>query len=313
MKLPHPLTIGSTLAVCATAAVAAPLDLYVTSDALNKTAIYNGVSGVQLVDPFTVVAGGANAPLGVSFSSDGNRMLVGHFQGGVNEFDATTGAYIKSYNSPAFTTNWAGLYAPNGEVYAGDWDAGGILRYDATTGALLGTLASLPRPTDMRIGPNGNLYVGSYNPGEGVYELDVNTGAQINHWNTPPNTQANDIAFLPSGEILVTTMSFNGNPANNAVWRYDSSHNLLGSFTGTGWQRPHGIDISPHDGNIYVIDGVTTQAHVFDSNTFAELNPAFLSPFPGAKTVDLVFRPVPEPSGVLLLAIAGILGLRRRG
>lgn len=313
MKLPRLVAAGSAVAASAAAAIAAPLDLYVTSDALNKSSIYDGVSGAQLADPFTVVAGGANMPLGVSFSNDGSRMLVGHFQGGINEFDASSGAYIKSYNSAAFTTNWAAVYAPNGEVYAGDWNAGGILRYDAGSGALLGTLAAVPRPTDMRIGPNGNLYVGSYLPGEGVYELDVNSGAVVNHWNTPPNTQANDIAFLPSGEILVTTMSFNGNPANNAVWRYDAGHNLLGSFTGTGWARPHGIDISPHDGNIYVIDGVTTQAHVFDSTTFVELDAAFLSPDPGAKTVDLAFRPVPEPTGAALLALAGLVYLRRRG
>ena len=60
-----------------------------------------------------------------------------------------------------------------------------------------------------------------------------------------------------------------------------------------------------------MIDGVTTQAHVFDPGTFAELDAAFLSPFPGAKTVDLAFRPVPEPAGALLLAIAALVGMRR--
>lgn len=312
MQLASRLTVAGILAAATSATLAGPLDLYVTSDALNKSTIYNGVTGAQLVDPFTVVAGGANAPLGVSFSPDGSRMLIGHFTGGVNEFDAGSGAYIKSYNGPAFTTNWTGIYAPNGEVYAGDWDSGGVRRYNATSGAFLGMLASVPRPTDMRIGPNGNLYVCSFLPGEGVYELDVNTGATINHWNTPPMTQANDIAFLPGGQILVTTMSFDGNPSNNAVWRYDPSHNLLGSFAGTGWARPHGIEISPHDGNIYVIDGVTTQAHVFDPGTFAELDAAFLSPTPEAKTVDLAFRPIPEPAGALLLSIAALAGLRRR-
>ena len=70
-------------------------------------------------------------------------------------------------------------------------------------------------------------------------------------------------------------------------------HAQVGSvaFQGTGWVRPHGIAISPHDGKIHVVDGVTTQVHVFDPITFAELNPGFLTPNPGDKIVDLAFRP----------------------
>ena len=61
--------------------------------------------------------------------------------------------------------------------------------------------------------------------------------------------------------------------------------------------RPHGIAIGPSDGRIYVADGVTTQVHVFDPLTFAELNPAFLSPGPGDKIVDVAFRPdTPTPT-----------------
>ena len=60
--------------------------------------------------------------------------------------------------------------------------------------------------------------------------------------------------------------------------------------------NPHGVAISPYTGNILIIDGVTTQVHEFDPNTYAELNPAFLSPNPADKIVDLAFRP--DLSGV---------------
>lgn len=97
--------------------------------------------------------------------------------------------------------------------------------------------------------------------------------------------QANDVAIL-NVEILVTAM------ATNVVDRYDSTpaHNLLGSFTGTGCGNPHGIAISPHNGHIHVVDGVTAQAHEFDPITFVELNASVLSPAPEDKVVDIEFR-----------------------
>ena len=52
----------------------------------------------------------------------------------------------------------------------------------------------------------------------------------------------------------------------------------------------HGIDISPHNGHIYVVDGVTAQCFEFDPITFAELNANVLSPAPGDKVVDVAFR-----------------------
>lgn len=293
-------------------ALSAVGDLHVTSDALNKTMVYNGISGTTISDPFTTVAAGAQGPLGVHVGTTNNRMLVGHFSGGVNEFDANTGAYIKTYNVGASSMNWAGVYAPNGDVYAGDSANSAIYRYDANTGAQIGTFANMPSPADMRIGPNGNLYVCAFTPGGGVWEFNATNGAFVSQWATPANTLANDIAFLPDGRILVTTMDvFGPSGSNNRVWVYDAAHTLLTSFAGTGWGRPHGIDISPHDGNIYVIDGVTAQAHVFDPATYNELNSAFLVPYPTAKTVDLEFRRVPEPGTVALLAGALLL-IRRR-
>lgn len=311
MQPRHVALVSIFCLAAAAAGRAGPLDLYVSSDALNKTTMYNGVTGAQLVDPFTVTSANTMGPLGLQFSPDGSRMLVGHFLGGLDEFDAATGGYIKTYNAGAADMNWAGVYAPNGQVYAGDSVTDTVRRYDPNTGAFLGIFAPVPEPADMKIGPNGNLYVCSFAPGAGVFEFDVLTGAPISNWPVPNLAQANDIEFLPNGEFLVTTMK-RTNPADDCVWRFDAAHNLIGSFAGTGWGRPHGIRISPHDGNIYVVDGVTTQVHVFDSSTFVELDPAFLNPFPLQKTVDLDFRPVPEPAGALLIAVATLVGLRRR-
>lgn len=65
-------------------------------------------------------------------------MLVGHFNDGVDEYDAVTGAYIKTYNGgPGVGTQWAGLYAPTGGVYITSWTTNDVREYDANTGAFI--------------------------------------------------------------------------------------------------------------------------------------------------------------------------------
>jgi hypothetical protein len=254
-------------------------DLYVTSDASDVVRAYGGATGTYLGLFTSSVLG--NGELGIHFGSNG-RVLVGHIGGGVDEFDATTGAYIKTY-APAGGWQWTGVYAPNGNVHIGSHATNDIREYDSTTGAYIATLASIPTPSDMAYGPNGNLYVGSYYFGQ-VYELDPNTLATVSSWSLPGGLP-NDIAFLSGGRILVTAQ------ITNQCYVFDAAHNLITSFAGTGWGHPHGITISPYTGNILIVDGVTTQAHEFDPTTYAELNPAFLTPNPGDKIVDLAFRP----------------------
>jgi len=257
-------------------------DLYITSDASDVVRAYAGGTGSFLGNHVASVNG--SGQMAIHFSTTVDRFLVGHLGGDVDEFTGS-GVFIKTYN-PGGGWQWAGIYAPNGNVYIGDMATNDIREYDSTTGAFVQVLCPVVGPADMRIGPNGNLYICSYLGGF-VREVNANTGAPINQWFLPlgPNSRTNDIAFLPNGEILVTSMG------DNMMHRYSPALVLLGSYSGTLWQRPHGIDISPVDGNIYVVDGVTTQVHVFDPVTFAELNPAWRSPDPDDKIVDLAFRP----------------------
>ncbi len=260
-------------------------DLFVTSDAADTVRRYNGASGVFGSNFTPSIA--AVGELGIHISVPYNRMLVGHFSGGVEEFNLTTGAYIKTYN-PSGTVQWAGLYGPNGNVLIGDWSTNSVSEYNVNTGAFIQTLTSVSNPADMRIGPNGNLFICSYTGGS-VLEVLATNGAFVSSWNLPATTQANDLAFNPNGEILVTAM------VTNLVYRYDSAHNLLGSFSGTGWGNPHGIEISPYTGNVLVADGISGQVHEFHPTTYVELNPVFLQPEPGDKIVDITFGPPAPP------------------
>ncbi|MEK6644199.1 MAG: PEP-CTERM sorting domain-containing protein [Planctomycetota bacterium] len=278
--------------------------LLVSSDVFNVVGEYHPTTGAYL-GPLTPSVNGVGQ-LGVKLNAAGDRMLVGHFNGGVDEFDANTGAFIKTYNpGSSVGTQWAGLYAPTGGVYLSSWATNDVREYDAVTGAFIRVVTAITSPSDMRIGPNGNLYIGSYGGGF-VMEVDATSGALINQWSQPGGGQSrtNDIDFLPSGEILVTAMG------TNKVFRYDTSYNLLGFFAGTGWGNTHGIEVSPIDGNIYVVDGISSQVHAFDPVTFTEIDSAFLNPGPGGKIVDLAFR-VPEPATLGLL-LSGMMLIRRR-
>ncbi|OWY70898.1 hypothetical protein B7486_14975 [cyanobacterium TDX16] len=284
-------------------AASASASLFISSDVFNFVGEYNATTGA-FGGPFAPSVNG-QGQLGVKLNAAGDRMLVGHFGGGVDEFDANTGAFIKTYNGgPGIGTQWAGLYAPTGGVYIGSWDTDDVREYDATTGAFIRVVTTLLDPSDMRIGPNGNLFVCSYS-GSGVKEVDAITGALVNQWTIPVGARANDIEFLPNGEPLVSALGF------NQVYHYDTSYNLLGSFSGTGWGNTHGIEISPFDGNIYVVDGVTAQVHIFDPVTFNEIDSMFLTPGPQGKIVDLAFR-VPEPATLGLLLPALLLIRRKR-
>lgn len=256
-------------------------DLFVTSDASNLTRAYTGTTGNYLGTFSSAVLG--TGILGLHFGATNDRALVGSFGGGVDEYDATNGNYIKTYN-PGGGAQWAGIYRSNGNVFIGSWNTQDVREYDGTTGAFIRVLFPMIDPADMEYGPNGHLYVCSYG-GYQVIELDEVTGIPYNFINLPFGERANDVAFLPGGRILVTAMGM------NQCYVFDSSLNLINQFAGTGWQRPHGVVISPHTGNILIADGVTTQVHEFNPTTYAELNANFLTPGPNDKIVDVAFRP----------------------
>lgn len=286
------LSAIATLALIGLAALPAPHalaavgDLYVTSDASDQVRQYTGTTGA-FQSVFTTTFGAAGE-LGIHFGATNNRVLVGHWGGGVEEFNATTGAYIKTYN-PGGGTQWAGLYGPTGGVYVTSWTTNDVREYDATSGAFIRVVTPITAPADMRLASGNRLFIASFSAGF-VMEVNATTGAFIGLWNTPPNTQPNDIALLPSGEILVTCMR------SDSVNRYSPAYVPLGAFASPGWLNPHGIEISPHDGRILVVEGGAGQVHVFDQTTFTELNPAWLSPAPGDKIVDLDFRPDAGPT-----------------
>lgn len=292
------MTLGS-------AALGAPAvgNLFVTEEQTGKVHEYVGATGsyvgvyATIAQPAALMAIHTGGPVG--------DVLVGSATGGVRRLDRNTGAVVQTYNAGG-GWQWAGVWRPsNGNVLVGDMATNDIREYDATTGAYVGTFATgVMKPADMVWGPNGNLFVCSFDTGAGVYEINANTGAIVNQWGLGMGF-TNDIVFMPDGRRIVTAMG------DNMAHVFDSSWNPITTFAGTGWLRPHGIDLSPHDGRIYVVDGFTQAAHSFDPTTYAEYDASFL--MTPTKPVDLEFRPaIPAPGAVALLGLGGLAATRRR-
>lgn len=271
------LAAACLLARGATAQVSYDCDMFVTEETPARVHTFHGVTG----SPTGVFATDANANfMAIHHGSATQPVLVGSRGSGVFEFDRNTGGLIKIYN-PGGGWQWAGVFAANGDVLIGDMSTSDIRRYNPSTGAFLSVFAAnINGPADMVFGPNGNLFVCGY-LGGGVYELNGTTGTLVT-LHVPTLQAPNDILFMPDGRRIVTSMQ------TNLAHVFDASWNQIATFAGTGWMRPHGIDRSPHDGNIYVADGVTQAVHRFDATTYAELNPTFA--FVESKIVDVEFR-----------------------
>ncbi len=275
-------------------------NLLVTEEGPGNVLEHHGVTGA-LVQNFAVVAG-PHALMGVHSGGPNGNVLIGSNGGGVREFDRNTGSLVKTYNTGG-GWQWAGVWRSNGNVLIGDWNTDDIREYDGVTGNFVSVFNPVvPDPADMIIGPSGNLFVCSFLGG--VFELDGTTGALINQW-APGVGRANDILIMPDGRRIVTSMT------TNSAHVFDSSWNPITTFSGTGWGRPHGIDLSPVDGRIYVVDGVTMAVHSFDPTTYAEVNSSFLTT--PTKPVDLEFvTPIPAPGTLILATCVGAFAARRR-
>lgn len=283
--------------------LAADGDLYVTEEGPGNVWQFNGTTGAPIsffnTGPLT------GNLMGIHTGGAVGDVLVGTGFGGVHRLDRNTGALVQTYN-PGGGWQWAGLWRPTGNtILIGSHNTDDLREYDATTGALVGTFATgITKPADMIYGPNGNLFICSFSPTGGVYEVDGNTGALLGHYAVGA-AFTNDIIFMPDGRRIVTAMG------DNKAHVFDSSWNQIATFSGTGWGRIHGITISPHDGLIYAIDGMTTNVHSFDPTTYAEVNAIFSST--NSKPVDLEFRPaIPTPGAVALLGVGAAAALRRR-
>ena len=134
------------------------------------------VSTNTLIDHFIT---GANFADGLTWNSDGNILLSEFTPGAVRIYDGQTGAYIQDFISPGqngLSGALDNLILPNGNFLVSSFNNNRVMMFDANGNYLSDPVGSIAGPQGLEIGPDGNLYVGSFSQGI-IRKYDINTFA----------------------------------------------------------------------------------------------------------------------------------------
>ena len=165
-------------------------------------------------------------------------LLVGKSR--VEHFDGLTGdhkgrfAELPAGVEPSRKEVFSAVYRPGGELVATTMLLEESSRYDATTGAYLGTVGTPghrinnAEPSDVTFGPDGDLYLGTV--GTSVFRYDGTTYAPKGIFATNPLRDSSgqpgrtsDVAFGPDGDLYAS------DPYGGRIVRFDG---LTGAFKG---------------------------------------------------------------------------------
>jgi sugar lactone lactonase YvrE len=284
-----PLT-GPVLATSsASGTLDAWLDNNATATGMYEIKVTNGpglTASAVNYDLVAIINGSFDDSANGSFSSA--QDLTGR-SGAVGALRTATSVFVPS-SSGGLTYN-EDLVVHNGSLFVVSRGTNAILRYDATTGAFLGTFASgngLSNPIGITFGPDGNLYVGNYG-GNTVLQFNGATGAFLSTFVGAGSGGLNGptgVAFGADGNLYVASRD------SNSVLRYNGT---TGAFLSTfvpagsgGLSNPNDLVFGP-DGNLYVPSQFGDAVLRYDGSSGALID-AFVPAGSGGLTQPLVVR-----------------------
>ena len=225
-------------------------DLLVSSSLTNEILVLDGTTGTSLVQFAARI--GLETPYDIGQASNGDFLVSGDNLG-IVRIDGDSGELLGLFADNPFSVLGLRNFAtgPDGHVYASSNGTNDpvVMRFDGNTGAYLGAVvprSELPgtAPSDLRFGPDGNLYVGVFSPGQ-VKRFDATTGLLDDFITVPGGDAARGFAFADNGDVYVAT-EFQG------ILRYDGAGIFLGGFAEPSFLRsPTGLAFG-RDGNLFV-------------------------------------------------------------
>jgi sugar lactone lactonase YvrE len=311
-------------------------DLYVNSFDTNSILLYDGASGAFISalvadDPATEGVDESNGlfePVGLAFGADGNLYVSGFSSSSVRRYDPAgmfLGVFVADNPASPGINESGGLlrapeliFGPDGALYVSSFGNHRILRYDGATGGFRDVFApnrggltdiqsgQLANPIGMAIGPNGTLYVSSFDTNS-IQNYDVTAGAFIVPFvaDDPTTLDIDESGGLFGPTTLLFGPDANGDGSadlyvssfnTNAVKRFDGA---TGAFiddfvaddpatldvdeTG-GLNGPAGLIIGP-DGNFYVGSRLTNTVLLYEGATGAFIR-AFVADDPATMEVN---------------------------
>ena len=238
---------------------------------------------------------------GLAFDNAGNLYAAG--TGGTIKWFSPTGQDLGTFAQGQSGTE--GLAFDNaGNLYVANQATNSIHRF-SPTGQDLGNFATgLNGPSGLAFDTSGNLYVADFN-GNTIEKLSPN-GQKLGTI-TDLGGQTFDVAFDKAGNLYASISS-------NIIQKFSPTGQDLGVFASTGLNVPFGLAFDD-SGNLFIANLEGASVREFSptgqdlGNYVTGLNlPTFLA-----------FQPVPEPSGMALLASGAVCGLgywwcrRKRG
>ena len=313
--------VASGLAVPQTHA--GPLVLLVSDTTNDNVKRYDGTTGAFIDDFIPTGSGGLDVPQDLTIGPDGNLYVSSFFSSEVLRYDGTTGAFIDVFASAGGLSSPNGLrFGPDGNLYVSSEVSDNVLRYNGATGAFIDVFATgdgLDGPRGLTFGPDGNLYVAGRNDDD-VRRYNGATGAFIDLFATGAGMDAPmGLTFGADGNLYVSST------ASDNVLRFNGATGaFIDEFVGPGAggpetvNGPQGLTFGP-DGNLYVasaLGGGFFPPETKDVVRFDGTTGAFIDQFVPTASGGLAFPTfmlfVPEPTTLSLLALGGLLVIRRR-
>ncbi len=188
---------------------------YVTSFGNNRVKMYDPDTGAYLGNRVNAAnAGGLSGPESLMFGPDGHLYVSSRFTHSIKKYDGSTGAYLGDFVTPGL----GGLSEPFHMEFSADgalfWVGSStgdtVIEYDGVTGALIRVLVEddpltpedetggLDNPHDVTIGPDGRMYVTSFDSDE-ILVYDTATGAFLLAIAGPDGPQ--EVEFITDGFV----------------------------------------------------------------------------------------------------------------